>query len=624
MRESIGMSYNFSERKRSKREILGDGMKKLTDFLLRTSSADSGLGNAVMDNLSRAAVRLGVNPDKREELGIQDGARMDEEQLHGVRKELMKGAAVLTAAAALTGGIVSTYNDQSARTRSQNRITELARHADTVGPQEFKVIWNGDIPEVEPIAVPAASPPAGTADMAHAPINAASAENGRALSAEEKHIISLNQILNIKSDSPVEYNSATVEAIKNHWKKRYSEEPALRNSLISAFKKMGAWEPYLRDNFQAMNVPADFIYLAIIESHWEDKASEAGAEGPYQIIESTRKLLHEQDIVRIQKNHIVNDSKDPEVASKGVSFLLYDELRRINLYNKRFGGDYFLDPSNEKSWRLPLAWNNGNIYKSYWRFAKQNKLPLTDAGFNKYIENDLNASLAKIRNASREHIVKPGQTLKMIARQFGVTESAIEAANHRKLSIITKGQKLTIPYSEEQRERLLREMMADKKENLNYPAKFYAVLELIRERFVMDQEEPVDFDTQYAQPVKPLLVRIVPQKGDTVSKLCQKYRINASELIASNPELTRDKKGRIVLPVGRKLTIPNRVVWVWPTLSVLAKEYGIELAELKKLNPAILSVDVQLRDIPVRFPKKNTVNKKDNTKQYAQNDYRSR
>jgi len=380
---------------------------------------------------------------------------------------------------------------------------------------------------------------------------------------EEEDARSIGEIVSF--DRQVELNLEEMEKIKRNWKKRYNEEPKLRNSLIKGYREMGGWEKYLREIFKQEGVPEDFIYLALPESHWDPKAvSKAGAVGPYQFMESTAKKL---DL----ETGRFDERKDPLKSGRACARLLKD------LYDRC--GD----------WNLALSGYNGGFFWKYKNRAKKNKENFSYEGFLKYIEEQIRLIKKEILEAYDVYVVKKGDNLTKIAGHFGVDiDSLMKINGIEDANKIRLGMKIKVPKKQSNQRREFQQKIKGFSENLNYPAKYNAIMELIREGFVTKQVDTVRFETIKIKQ-KKTGIHIFRKSDKTLASLARQKGVSINEILRINPKLNpRNLKGgeRINLPpVGGEITLEE-----------IAKEQKVPIERLVYLNPSIDRVDVVLPD----------------------------
>ncbi len=376
---------------------------------------------------------------------------------------------------------------------------------------------------------------------------------------ETQDSISSQEILNLEKEGPIEFNLKTVEAIKNNWKDKYRNNPKLRESFINAYKEIGCWQPYLEKIFEKKGVPKEFIFLAIPESHWQPNAvSRTGAAGPYQFMPKTAKLYD----LKVSIDY--DQRKDPLDSARACADLLSD------LYKAT------------KDWSLALSGYNGGFIWQYLKESKAEKAEVSYEGFLKFIENKLNAAKDDIKSLdSYTRKVQRGDTLESIAAQSDV--SVAELASCNKISNyrnIKAGQILIVPFSKMRKQAMFNKEVSGFSENLNYPAKYYAIMELIEEGLAKEQKDPIHFHIKEVEPSIPRYNIYTAKYFDkNLFRIAKKLKIDPKKLAEANPEAIRNLKP------GLKIKIPNKVNQI--TLADIAKETSQPISRLEFLNPAI-------------------------------------
>lgn len=329
---------------------------------------------------------------------------------------------------------------------------------------------------------------------------------------EKEDFVTTAEILDFKKPGKIEFNSETVELIKNGWKKKYRENPKLKESFARAYREMGCWQPYLEDIFRKQGVPKEYIFLAIPESHWQPQAvSPAGATGPYQFMRSTAKLFG----LKIEKNY--DERKDPLASANACAKLLADLYQRT------------------KDWNLALSGYNGSFL---WKYLKENAgqdKKATYPNYLKFVENILNDKKTKIKNLS---------------------------------------------LSEKSKERIYLRKIRGYSENVNYPAKFLAVKELIEEGFVREQEAPVVFQEMEFGHSQAAHNFYKIAKGDTLFSLSRRFKTKPADIAILNPQA---KNG---LKIGQEIRLPAKEAG-WLSLREIAARTGKPIERLAFLNPSI-------------------------------------
>ncbi len=383
---------------------------------------------------------------------------------------------------------------------------------------------------------------------------------------EEENITSLCEVLDFEKKGEIKLDSETMEAIKNHWKKKYQEVPELRDSLKQAYFNMGEWHPYLEDQFQEEGVSEKYLYLAIPESHWQVSAvSSAGAVGPYQFIPATARSYGLK--TKYFKDHPQNieERKDPIKSARACACLLKD------LYRK--SGD----------WNMSLSGYNGGFFWRHLRQAKESKEPVSYDGFLGYLESKINKIKKEVEDDTHNfYKVKKGENMTVISKKLGLgTDELCSFNNIEDENNIYEGQVIKTPTSVSGKKELFKKRIKGFAENLNYPPKFNAIYELIEEGFVKDRKEPFQFQERKAKG--GFQKRYVFKEEDiNIYRLSLKLGVSSEQILRANPQIDPSKmKG------GEELLIPGRKDGF--TLEGVAQEFKTEVLKLKEINPAIES-----------------------------------
>ena len=375
---------------------------------------------------------------------------------------------------------------------------------------------------------------------------------------EEDDIKTMAEVLDFDSDKPIRFDLDTVRALKNNFKKRYQGKD--RRSLEHAYYEMGAWEKKLKMIFRKEGVPEKLIYLAIPESHWRFKAkSPVGAAGPYQFMADTGR---EQGL-RVDDK--IDERLDPLKSGRACAKYL----------KKMYGqlGD----------WNLAVSRYNGGFAKRYVKEAKKNHEPISYENFLKYMEDRLNKTKKEIKTSKELfHKIRRGDTLGKIARRYGISISELRKLNPRKIKgenrdIIRVGDRIKLPINNKIRKMVFLNRVSGYRENLNYPAKYNAVIELIDDKFVTKKKREIGYRTVAIKEKEKKEYKI--KRGDTLYGIGKKFNISISELEEINPGI---KSGE--LRVGYKIKIPKERTL---SLSEIARKLGRNLKKLSDLNPAI-------------------------------------
>lgn len=401
----------------------------------------------------------------------------------------------------------------------------------------------------------------------------------------------------LRKGEKVTLNIETKRAIRQKWKQSYSKRPddcpredrlTGKNhlGLLQSMEKMQPWVEHMKAEFKVVGVPEKYAYLAIPESHFDLNAnSRANAKGPYQFTSGTAKLF---------KLHVgggIDQRCDPIESARACAEHLKYSYERFNNdwelafadYNGGFTGAYakFRPKKSERNYEDYLAWREGRI--------------------NKFIQRD-----------HFEHKVrKSDRNLTKISRMYGVEIAEIIKANGMKDDGIKVGQKLKIPATTSVKMFKLRDSL----ENLNYPEKFYAVLDVIEEESLetrfpalaasfVEGEVPKVSMQEFSYKVK---------RGDGLWVVARVIRARLAlvdpETIPSIPQIQAQLQKQNKLASPRDIKPGQELKVKLPTekgasLRSLAEDRTLSLTKLRELNPSILSSKQILpAGLRIRFPK---------------------
>lgn len=259
-------------------------------------------------------------------------------------------------------------------------------------------------------------------------------------------------------------------------------------------------------------------------------------------------------------NNKIDERLDPILSASACARLLKD------LHGA--GGD----------WSTALSGYNGGFI---WQYLKEARRGDRQKGYEHYlsfIEDRINGIRDEIKSSAEVvYSVRRGDTLAGIARKYGV--SLDEVLKHNKISDPSKinlGQKIKINNKSENQKNIFWKNISGYSENLNYPAKFYAVLELIQEGIVKEQDAPMKFSLHKIEGGGKHEVR----PGEWGLKIARQYGTSLKSLKDANPGINIES-----LKPNQVLRIPNQA----SSLSELASAKGLDLQILKFLNPGILN-----------------------------------
>lgn len=277
---------------------------------------------------------------------------------------------------------------------------------------------------------------------------------------KDKDLETVSKVLDFKSKKPIEINMEISEKTKDYWKMEYMGNPNMSNSLVGAYAEMKKnWVSDLEKIFEEEGVSKKYLYLAIPESHWNWKDdSPAGARGPYQFMADTGRKFG------LKIDGKIDERLDPLLSGRACAKYL----------------KYLFDVTGDRD--LALSGYNGGLIWDYIKYARKNSESLGYKNFLAYLTKEANRF--KKENYSGNYSVETDKndTIWTVAKDYNTSVSLIMKANRLKTKKIKPGMKLIVPVkSRKTRDRILAKRKATLSENLNYPPKFNAVMELIEE-----------------------------------------------------------------------------------------------------------------------------------------------
>jgi membrane-bound lytic murein transglycosylase D len=348
-----------------------------------------------------------------------------------------------------------------------------------------------------------------------------------------KSIESIADILDFDKKYPIKLTPEKMEKVKNYWKEKYVDKKNnLHKDLIDGYREWGYWRPYTEEKFRSVGVPVEYVLLALPESHWR-----VDARSKKGAVGPYQFMPKTATSLKLKMNRIIDERRDP-VKSAEACALVLKELYKVS-------GD----------WNVALSGYNGS---AAWRFikeAKNNGQVTNYENFLKYLEKNLNKikdqlyANKKFRNFSRE------AKRKIIVNKIGGLS-----------------------------------------ENLNYPPKFHAVKELIKEGKIYEQQLPIKFKEEKIIQTETTLARLehVVAKGETFFKIAKKLNIPPQELYKYNRKITNIKNlkpgDRIEMPSAKKINKGN----FSGSLIAEAKKRGKSEKEMRFLNPHVLDAQAPL------------------------------
>jgi LysM repeat protein len=461
----------------------------------------------------------------------------------------------------------------------------------------------------------------------------------------------------ILTQDTITIDAPTKEAIYHAWREKYKPGSIeYRESILAGLDRMKPWIAEIKEVFAQYDVPEDLIYLGIVESHFLNNAvSEASAVGPYQATGDTAQRI----MPHISMNGEFDERRDPIISAEICAKHLRDSYERFgdwNLalmdYNGGFTNSYLLSRNIQEE-SIPLdirseyemtrgdtlssiaqkfntsvtllkRANNLHSSQKIRRLRPGEKLlipqereKLTMEGFNTWLEDHINM---RIKNAMEgpDYVIQPGDTVNVIAQKFGISREIIMSLNNLKPGdTIYAGKPLTLPEDRKKKRALLtKTVLHHYHENINYPEKFYAIRDVIKENN-LDQVFD-DAKKEYRNVSTPQINRVTlkhtVKKDDNLTKiahtLCAKLKKTYPKFDKSEPFIQRVLMQQNPRDIPNKDTVRqgklilNIAIQKPPTLQDIAHKYNVPIEKLSQLNPAASSAHAHIPEQKkVRIPR---------------------
>ena len=397
---------------------------------------------------------------------------------------------------------------------------------------------------------------------------------------EDQKVIGRTVAEQLKTQDRIILNSSTKEAIYEEWRKSYSPEGENYLGLKEALERMRPWINEMKAAFRKHGVPEEFVYLAIPESHFDVSAqSRKNAKGPFQFIESTAK---EYDL---RVDSIIDERCDPVKSAEACARYLKKSYSEFN-----------------NSWNLALADYNGGYTNEYAKFRK-NKSERNYEDYLAFRERRINDFIFF------DYEIKKGEYLSSVARKFGLAIEDIKRINGLKSDSVKAGQSLKLPKSISDKMDALRESL----ENLNYPEKFFAVRDVIKENKLEEQyaSMPIKYESAETPKSKATVFSCAMEKGEGLFAASRKIFAKVKKI---NPAFTilriqNEIQKQNNIKDSRKIPAGLEIKVELPTesrmsLAAIAQKKNIPLEKIVALNPSILNFEFPLPPgIIIRIPK---------------------
>ena len=335
-------------------------------------------------------------------------------------------------------------------------------------------------------------------------------------------------------------NRETKAEIRRYWRKQYEKGGRQHRGLLQALERMKYWFIDIKQEFKkvaretGVNIPEKLIYLAIPESHCKIEAkSSACAGGFYQL---TKLAACDKSVGRcLLVDKDIDERFDPVQNGRRAAELLANWYKQIKT-------PYI---SEEEAWILVLTRYNGGYFNKFLKYVGADKELINYDNYLRFREGRLNNFLQKTFDRGYfETRVRKGDTLWKLARRFRKSVADIKRINGLKTDVVKKGDLIKIPVKKEKRDLrfLFKTYLKSSMENLNYPEKFLAILEVMEKEGLFLSERKIG-----------RRIRRISGGGLSLRKHSQRLRIPLSQLRELNKHILDPKKP---IPKNVEINIP--------------------------------------------------------------------
>ncbi len=335
-------------------------------------------------------------------------------------------------------------------------------------------------------------------------------------------------------------NRETKAEIRRYWRKQYEKGGRQHRGLLQALERMKYWFFDIKQEFKkvaretGVNIPEKLIYLAIPESHCKIEAkSSACAGGFYQLTKLAACDRSLGKCLLVDKN--IDERFDPVQNGRRAAELLANWYKQIKT-------PYI---SEEGAWILVLTRYNGGYFNKFLKYVGADKELINYDNYLRFREGRLNDFLQKTFDRGYfETRVRKGDTLWKLARRFRKSVADIKRINGLKTDVVKKGDLIKIPVKKEKRDLrfLFKTYLKSSMENLNYPEKFLAILEVMEKEGLFLSERKIG-----------RRIRRISGGGLSLRKHSQRLRIPLSQLRELNKHILDPKKP---IPKNVEINIP--------------------------------------------------------------------
>ncbi len=397
----------------------------------------------------------------------------------------------------------------------------------------------------------------------------------------------------LQSDNPhITLNADMRRAIEHKWHDKYAPGGSeYQDSLIAGLERMKPWVNEIRTIFREYGIDEKYIYLAIAESHFTFSAqSHQSAVGPYQITPKTARRYHmyigndydeRRDPIKsarlcahhlrssfdtfgdwdmalmdynggytnVYREYLVQKEQDPETPVS----IVRDDYRVQS-------GDTLSSIAHKHNTSVHLMLRVNPALRSDAHTIRvgqklnipQERFTPTKEGFDAWLEDKINDEIHTVMTGETYTVIK-NDTYETIARKAQCTVDQLKAENGIAADVanplIRIGQKIQFPvlHGEKLSKRLFA-VLSMYKENINYPGKFHAIVDVIKEHHldahVLDQPASYTYKRLSKNLTKPV----------TLLDIAHNESIDVHTLQELNPAITSIKT---IFPKDIDIRLPH-------------------------------------------------------------------
>lgn len=461
------------------------------------------------------------------------------------------------------------------------------------------------------------------------------------ITQQETDIIGKTFAEQIRTQDTITLDDATRNAIYHKWHEKY--KPGGENydkGLVAGLERMHQWHDEIRQQFIQEGVPEEYMYLAIAESHFStDAISQKKAVGTYQITKSTSQLKtlgapliitdyyderrdpvasaglcarhlkysyekfnHDWDLALMDYNggitnlyleSISSDEKKADIHVRGIHTLTKGETlsHLAEHYNTSIT---LLKKANDITDETAQELQIGRTI-----IIPQERIAISFDHFNTWLENHINAKIRE-ESVKSKYIVQAGDTTSAIAQKFGMDRSLLESINNISDHLIRAGQELHIPDLFNKKKDRILAILSDYQQNINYPGKFKAIYDVIRENN-LDKKIALHKKRQFKKVkvphINPVIQNYTIKSGETITTIAHNIATNLKSRYAnfdkSSATITqliiqqnKDIKDPRKIQVGQEILLRIPIERP-PTLYDIAKKNQLPVEQFITANPAI-------------------------------------